>query len=162
MTTSSLARPNPPKLFYKNSFITFGVIMTVGQLSFGLLQFFVLQFVLQEYWIYPRHQNIQNCLAHFVSGASIYSHITLTLKSLHWLPVKQRLIFWYSYISTLPLASQNTLLCICLYIHLLLKQDIVIQKRSFSKLPSTALQLINLKFISTSGSHMMLQNFGMT
>ena len=68
---------------------------------------------------------------------------------------------WYSYLSTLPLASQNTLLCICLYIHLLLKQDIVIQKRYFSKFPTTALQVINPKFISTIVSHMMLQNFRM-
>ena len=40
-----------------------------------------------------RLQNIQNCLAHFVSGASRFSHIIPTLKSLHWLPVKQRIVF---------------------------------------------------------------------
>ena len=40
-----------------------------------------------------RLQNIQNCLARFVSGASRLSHVSPTLKSLHWLPVKQRLIF---------------------------------------------------------------------
>ena len=40
-----------------------------------------------------RLQNVQNCLAHFVSGASRFPHITPTLKSLHWLPVKQCIIF---------------------------------------------------------------------
>ena len=40
-----------------------------------------------------RLQNIQNCLTRFVPGASIFSHITPTLKSHHWLPVKQRIIF---------------------------------------------------------------------
>ena len=33
-------------------------------------------------------QNIQNCLARFVSGASRFSHVTPVLKSFHWLPVK--------------------------------------------------------------------------
>ena len=36
-----------------------------------------------------RLQNIQNCLARFVSGASRFSHVSPILKSLHWLPVKQ-------------------------------------------------------------------------
>ena len=40
-----------------------------------------------------RLQNIQNCLAHFVSGASRFPHVIPTLKSLHWLLVKQRIIF---------------------------------------------------------------------
>ena len=40
-----------------------------------------------------RLQNIQNCLAHFVSGASRFSHVSPILKSLHCLPVKQRIIF---------------------------------------------------------------------
>ena len=40
-----------------------------------------------------RLQNIQNCLVCFVSGASRFSYITPTLKSLHFLPVKQRIIF---------------------------------------------------------------------
>ena len=88
-----------------------------------------------------RLQNIQNC-------ALVFPDFLTLLQS-------------YSYISTLPLASQNTLFLVSLYIHLLLKQDIVIQKRFFSKFPSAALQFINLKFISTSVFHMMLQNFGM-
>ena len=40
-----------------------------------------------------RLQNVQNCLARFVSGVSRYSHVSPILKSLHWLPVKQRIIF---------------------------------------------------------------------
>ena len=40
-----------------------------------------------------RLQIIQNCLARFVSGVSRYSHVSPILKSLHWLPVKQRIIF---------------------------------------------------------------------
>ena len=37
--------------------------------------------------------NIENCLARFVSDASKFFHVTLTLKSLHWLSVKQQTIF---------------------------------------------------------------------
>ena len=59
-------------------------------------------------------------------------------------------------VSTLPLVSQNTLARICLYVYLLLKQEVVIQKRCFSKSPSVALHFVNLKFMSTSASHMML------
>ena len=40
-----------------------------------------------------RLQNIQNCLARFVSGVSRFSHVSPILKSLHWLPVQQRIIF---------------------------------------------------------------------
>ena len=40
-----------------------------------------------------RLQNIQNCLACFVSGVSRFSCVTPTLKCLHRLPVKQRIIF---------------------------------------------------------------------
>ena len=36
-----------------------------------------------------RLQNIQNCLARFVSGASRFSHVTPILKSLHLLPVNK-------------------------------------------------------------------------
>ena len=42
---------------------------------------------------FTRLQNIQNCLAHFVSAVSRFSHVTLILKSLHWVPVKQQIIF---------------------------------------------------------------------
>ena len=52
-----------------------------------------------------RLQNIQNCLAHVVSGTFRFSHITPTLKSLHLLPVKQRITFKtlvliYKYLTT--------------------------------------------------------------
>ena len=40
-----------------------------------------------------RLQNIQNCLARFASGASRFFHVSPILKSLLWLPVKQRIIF---------------------------------------------------------------------
>ena len=40
-----------------------------------------------------RLQNIQNYLARFVSGASRFFHVSPILKCLHWLPVKQRIIF---------------------------------------------------------------------
>ena len=52
-----------------------------------------------------RLQNKQNCLARFVSDSSRFTHITPTLKSLHWLPVKQQIIFKilvpvYKYLTT--------------------------------------------------------------
>ena len=40
-----------------------------------------------------RLQYVQNALARFVTGASKYTHITSTLRTLHWLPVRQRTIF---------------------------------------------------------------------
>ena len=40
-----------------------------------------------------RLQYVQNALAQFVTGASKYTHITSTLKTLHWLPIRQRIIF---------------------------------------------------------------------
>ena len=40
-----------------------------------------------------RLQYVQNALARFVTGASKYTHITPTLRTLHWLPVRQRIIF---------------------------------------------------------------------
>jgi hypothetical protein len=36
-------------------------------------------------------QRVQNTLARVVTGTSRYSHITPVLKSLHWLPIKQRI-----------------------------------------------------------------------
>ena len=95
----------------------------------------------------------------------LHSFLTFipTLKFLRWLPVKQRNIFRtlviiYKYLTTgkpkyfapyLPLYKSAV------------KEDVVIQTRCFSKFPSPALQFINPKFILTSVSHMMLQNFGM-
>ena len=58
---------------------------------------------LRDYWnslfcnLSPKNitrlQNIQNCLACFVSGTPRCFHVTTTLKSFLWLPVKQRIIF---------------------------------------------------------------------
>ena len=58
-----------------------------------------------------RLQYVQNALARFVTCASKYTHITSTLRTLHWLPIRQCIIFktlvWF--ISTSPLASQSIL-----------------------------------------------------
>ena len=40
-----------------------------------------------------RLQYVQNALARFVTGASKYTHITSSLRTLHWLPIRQRIIF---------------------------------------------------------------------
>ena len=40
-----------------------------------------------------RLQYVQNALARFVTGASKYTHITSTLRTLHWLPIRQHIIF---------------------------------------------------------------------
>ena len=64
-----------------------------------------------------RLQNIHNCLARFVSGASRFSHVTpiLSLSTGFLLNNESFSKPGYSYISTLPLASQNPLPHICLY-----------------------------------------------
>ena len=52
-----------------------------------------------------RLQYVQNALARFVTGASKYTHITSSLRTLHWLPIRQRIIFKtlvlvYKYLTT--------------------------------------------------------------
>ena len=52
-----------------------------------------------------RLQYVQNALARFVTGASKYTHITSTLRTLHWLPIRQCIIFRtlvlvYKYLTT--------------------------------------------------------------
>ena len=52
-----------------------------------------------------RLQYVQNALARFVTGASKYTPITSTLRTLHWLPIRQRiifktLVFVYKYLTT--------------------------------------------------------------
>ena len=52
-----------------------------------------------------RLQYVQNALAQFVTGASKYTHITSSLRTLHWLPIRQRIIFKtlvlvYKYLTT--------------------------------------------------------------
>ena len=52
-----------------------------------------------------RLQYVQNALAQFVTGTSKYTHITSTLRTLHWLPIRQRIIFKtlvlvYKYLTT--------------------------------------------------------------
>ena len=52
-----------------------------------------------------RLQYVQNALAQFVTGASKYTHITSSLRTLHWLPIRQQIIFKilvlvYKYLTT--------------------------------------------------------------
>ena len=52
-----------------------------------------------------RLQYVQNALARFVTGACKFTHITSSLKTLHWLPIRQGLIFKtlvlvYKYLTT--------------------------------------------------------------
>ena len=52
-----------------------------------------------------RLQYVQNALARFVTGASKYTHITSTLGTIHWLLIRQRIIFKtlvlvYKYLTT--------------------------------------------------------------
>ena len=107
-----------------------------------------------------RLQNIQNCLARFVSGDSRFSHVTPLLNSLHRIPAKQRIIFKTLVLihKYLTIGKPKYLANIYFYIHLLLKQDLLIQKICLSKYFSIFLQFINLKFISTRASHMLLHD----
>ena len=52
-----------------------------------------------------RLQYVQNALARFVTGASKYTHITSSLRTLHWLPIRQQiilktLVLVYKYLTT--------------------------------------------------------------
>ena len=52
-----------------------------------------------------RLQYVQNALARFVTSASKNTHITSSLRTLHWLPIRQRIIFKtlvlvYKYLTT--------------------------------------------------------------
>ena len=52
-----------------------------------------------------RLQYVQNAFAQFVTGASKYTHITSILRTLHWLPIRQGIIFKtlvlvYKYLTT--------------------------------------------------------------
>ena len=119
-------------MHHSRHFLSYDVsVIVANALVSSRLDFAILCFTVCPPKNITRLQNIQNCLAHFVSGASRFSHVTPTLKSLHCFLLNNESSSkpWYSYISTLPLASQNTLPRISLYIH-----------------------------ISTSVSHMMLQN----
>ena len=109
-------------------------------------------------------QYVQNALARFVTGASKYTHITSTLRTLHWLPIRQRIIFKtlvlvYKYLTTgqpkyfapyLPLykSAMNT-------------------RRSNAKnfcsfrFPFTVLPSINQRSILIIVSHMMPLSYGM-
>ena len=46
------------------------------------------------YWgLSKRLQCLQNVLARVVTGSRKWTHVTPVLKSLHWLPVKERIVF---------------------------------------------------------------------
>ena len=96
-------------------------------------------------------QNIPNCLASFVSGASRFTHIIPPIKSLHWLPVKQQIIFkTLVFIYKYNWKAQSVLPHICLCIQMLLKHDVA--DKMFLKVPYYSIivpQSINQKFIST-------------
>ena len=52
-----------------------------------------------------RLQYIQNAVARFVTGASNFTHLTSCMRTLHWLPIRQRIIFKtlvlvYKYLTT--------------------------------------------------------------
>ncbi len=40
-----------------------------------------------------RLQHVMDCVARIVTGTSKFEHITLALKTLHWLPVEFRILF---------------------------------------------------------------------
>jgi len=42
---------------------------------------------------FQRLQSVQNAAAHLVTGARRRDHITRVLRQLHWLPVRQRVVF---------------------------------------------------------------------
>ena len=41
----------------------------------------------------PRLQSVQNAAARFITGARKYDHISPVLRDLHWLPLRQMIIF---------------------------------------------------------------------
>ena len=110
-----------------------------------------------------RLQYVQNALARFVTGASKYTHITSNLRTLHWLPIRQRIIFKtlvlvYRYLTTghpkyfapyLPLykSAMNTR-----------RSN---PKNLFVQVPSYCASIINQRSILTIVSHMMPLSYGM-
>ena len=73
-------------------------------------------------------QRIQNTLAHVVTNRSKFEHITLILKKLHWLPIKQRIDYKLCLLTYKTLQIQQPtylynslffLLTLCLQDHLI-------------------------------------------
>ena len=110
-----------------------------------------------------RLQYVQNALARFVTGASKYTHITSTLRTLHWLPIRQRIIFKtlvlvYKYLTT----DQPNYFAQ----YLSLYKSAMNTRRSNPKNCSSRFLLIvlpsiNQRSISTTVSHMMPRSYGM-
>ena len=110
-----------------------------------------------------RLQYVQNSLARFVTGASKFTHIKSSLKSLYWLPIRQRIIFKtlvlvYKYLTTCQ--SKDFAPYLSLY------KSAVNTRRSNPKICSfrfliIVLLSINQRSTSTTVSHMMPQSYGM-
>ena len=110
-----------------------------------------------------RLQYVQNALAWFVTGASKYTRITSTLRTLHWLPIRQWIIFKalllvYKYRTTGQPKYFTPYLS--LYKSAII-QDIPTPKICSSRFLIIVLPSINQRFTSTTVSHMMPGSYGM-
>ena len=110
-----------------------------------------------------RLQYVQNALARFVTSAFEYTHITSRLRTLHWLPIRQRIIFKtivlvYKYLTTgqpkyfAPYPS--------------LYKSAMNTRRSnpqnlFLQVPHYCASIHNQRSTSTTVSHMMPRSYGM-
>ena len=110
-----------------------------------------------------RLQYVQNALAQFVTGASKYTHITSNLRTLHWLPIKQCIIF-----KTLVLVYKYLTTGHPKYFapYLPLYKSAINTRRSnpknlFLQIPSYCASIINQRSILTIVSHMMPLSYGM-
>ena len=75
-------------LHHIQRFLSYDVsVMVANALVSSCLDYCNSMFCSLSYKNITRLQNIQNCLARFVSAASRFSHVSPILKSLHWLPV---------------------------------------------------------------------------
>ena len=110
-----------------------------------------------------RLQYVHNALARFVTSASKYTHITSSLRTLHWLPIRQRLIFKtlvlvYKYLTTGQpkyFAPYFSLYKSAMNTRHSNPQNLFLQVLIIV-LPS-----INQRSTSTTVSHMMPQSYGM-
>ena len=113
--------------------------------------------------LYQLYYDVQNALAWFVTGASKYTNITSSLRTLHWLPIRQRIIFEtlvlvYKYLTT----GQPKYFAS----YLSLYKSAVNTRCSNPQICSSRLLIIVLLSISqrstsTTASHMMPQSYGM-
>ena len=71
-----------------------------------LLQFTLLWHLTSKSQQTSTHSN-QNSLARVITNTSKYQHITLTLKRLHWLPIKQRIEYKFCLLTYKTLTNQQ-------------------------------------------------------